>query len=372
MKKNIYIFTRCIWTFINFRHELANTIDKKKFNVCICMDFDGYTIKYFKKKYPGLKFIDVKFLNKKKKFIFDLKIINEIYKIFNKNKIDIAHNFTARPIVFVTIISIFFKNVEIINTITGLGNNFFEKKKFFYKIIYNLIFLRSKIVVFQNYQDLKIIFQAIKQNINYKVIYPTVKFKKKYLNLKKYKKNKIIFLMHSRMIKQKGVKEYVDAIKKLDNKYKKKSLFYLIGNPDRNNPSSISKKYLDNLRYERDIIYMKHKKNIQNYILRSDVIVLPSYGEGLPASLLEALYFKKAIITTKVNGCIETVKDNFNGILVRPKNSSDISHAIVKLLQNLKVIKQYQQNSYKLYTKKFDNNSIQQYLNIYHSIWKKN
>ena len=366
MKKNIYIFTRCIWTFINFRYDLVNQIDKKKFNIHVCMDFDGYNKLDLERKYKNIMFKDIKFLNSKNLFINNLFIFKDIFNLFFINKIDIAHNFTARPIVFVSLVSFFFKKTKLINTITGLGNNFF-KNQFIFKFIYNLLFLRSQMVIFQNNLDKKIVYKIFNNKINSKIIYPTVKFKK---NIKSKKKNsdKITFTMHCRMIRQKGVIEYINAAKEIKQNYKFKSAFNLIGDPDRNNPSSISLKYLKSLNKNNYISYHRHKKNIKNYVINSDVIVLPSYGEGMPGSLLEALFLKKTIITTNVNGCSELVKNNYNGYLIRARNTSDLINAIYKILKKPKNVNRFGQNSYKLFKKKFSKDPIKKYLDVYNSL----
>ena len=370
MKKNIFIFTRCVWTFINFRSHLVSKIDQKKYNITVCMDFDGQTKNDLKKNYNNLNFEDIKFLNKNQKIINNFKIISKIISIFLSNKIHIVHNFTARPIVFVSLVCLFFRNIRLINTITGLGNNFFQKN-FFFTFVYNLIFLIGDMTVFQNKLDKKIIFKNLKNYINTTIIYPTVKFKKKY-PIKKINYSNIIFTMHCRMIEQKGVIEYIEAAKYIKKKIKKKCTFYLIGDPDLNNPTSIDLTYLQKLNNSNAVKYIRHQKNIDSFILNSDVIVLPSYGEGLPASLLEALFFKKAIITTNVNGCSEMVINNSNGFLVKPKSSSDLILAITKIIDNPKLINKFGKNSYDLFKKKFNNNQIKKYLNIYKLLCKKN
>ena len=366
MKKNIYIFTRCIWTFINFRYDLVNQIDKKKFKVHVCMDFDGSKKIDLERKYKNIYFKDLKFLNSKNRLINNFCLIKKIFQLFLNDKIDIAHNFTARPIVFVSLICFFFKNTKLINTITGLGNNFF-KNKYFFTIVYNFLFLRSNKVIFQNNLDKKIIFRFLKNKIQSKIIYPTVKFKNK-IKIKK-KKNKIItFTMHCRMIKQKGIIEYISAAKKIKKNYKFKTVFNLIGDPDGNNPSSIPLKFLKSLNNDRYVNYFRHKKNILNYVLNSDVIVLPSYGEGMPGSLLEALTLKKAIITTNVNGCSELVKNNYNGYLVSARSTSELVEAMYKILKNPKNVNSFGKNSYKLFKKKFSKDPIKKYLDVYNSL----
>ena len=366
MKKNIYIFTRCVWTFINFRSDLVKRIDKEKYNVTVCMDFDGQNKNKIQIGYSDVSFLEINFLNAKNKYINNLKIIIQIFRLFFKNKIDVVHNFTARPIVFVSLVSLFFKRIRVINTITGLGNNFFKNKKLFL-LIYNLIFLISDRLVFQNKLDKKTVFKFLQKKININIIYPTVKFKKN-VKIKKTNFSKIIFTMHCRMIKQKGVMEYIGAAKNIKEKFKNKCFFYLIGDPDLNNPSSINLKYLKDLNKNKIIKYIKHQKNIKKYVINSDVIVLPSYGEGMPASLLEALFFKKAIITTNVNGCSELVKHNYNGYLISRNSSIELEGAISKMLKNPKIINNFGKNSFEFFKKKFSNDPIKKYLKIYQSI----
>ena len=363
MKKSIYIFTRCYWTFENFRKNLVKKIDKKKYSITVCMDFDGIDLRIIKKKYTNINFINVSFLNKQRNKIAEVRIIYQILKIFLNKKIDIIHNFTARPVVYVTITNFFFGKAKIVNSITGLGHNFFSKKNLF-KIIYNIIFLITSHVIFQNKKDQNIIFSFLKKKINSTIIFPNTKFIG--INKKKIKKEKsnFFFCMYCRMIKEKGVFEYIEAANKINKTYKNIT-FCLIGNPDSSNPTSISYKYLNSLNFSKFIIYLPHQKNILKFILTSKVVVLPSYGEGLPASLLEALYLSKPIITTKVNGCSEIVKNNYNGFLVQSKSSVSLARAMKKFITKPSNIELFGRNSYRLYNKKFNKSDTEQYLNIY-------
>ena len=128
--------------------------------------------------------------------------------------------------------------------------------------------------------------------------------------------------MFCRLIEQKGVREYFKAAKiiKKDKKFKNVE-FKLIGDIDLNNPSSLKKKKMKlNLGKKENVLKIYgHTNLIVNEIIKSDIICLPSYGEGMPASLLEALYFGKGIVATNVNGCKELIKVNYNGYLVEQK-----------------------------------------------------
>ena len=171
--------------------------------------------------------------------------------------------------------------------------------------------------------------------------------------------------MFCRLLFEKGIREYYEAARNINRIYNKKISFYLIGETDNNNPSSISNNELLRWKTTKDLKILSHKKNIKNYICNSDIVVFPSYGEGLPSSLLEALFFAKPIITTNVNGCRELVKDNYNGFLISPKNSKMLEKKMAYLIENKKKIKKFGLNSKKIFNQKFKKNSFDEYLKIY-------
>ena len=63
------------------------------------------------------------------------------------------------------------------------------------------------------------------------------------------------------------------------------------------------------------------EKNISDAIKKCNVVVLPSYREGLPRSILEGMAMGRAILVSNVPGCRETVKNNYNGFFLKPKNT---------------------------------------------------
>jgi glycosyltransferase involved in cell wall biosynthesis len=151
--------------------------------------------------------------------------------------------------------------------------------------------------------------------------------------------------------------EFLEAAELVYKKNKNLNFeFKLIGNIDKNNPSSLSKKEVNLWRRKKIIKIINHKKNIINEIVSSDIVCLPSYGEGMPASLLEALYFGKGIITTDVNGCRELVKNNFNGYLIPPKNTFFLAEKFLNIINNPYLINYFGKNSIKLYKNNFSKN----------------
>lgn len=373
--KKILIITRCSWTLLNFRHDYIKYIQYKKFKVTVACDFNNLEINKLKKIFPLINFKKINFLNKNGSILSEIKICLQIIRLFNNSKFDIIHNFTIRPVVYSTILGKIFSNSKIVNSMTGLGHIFNNGEKLFLKFLINYIYLISNHVIFQNKDDIKIsIYKYFLKKINYSIVFPTIKdsIKRTNLNYKKKtfdKKSKIIFLMFCRLIKQKGVREYFKAAEIIKKKYNIKNVeFKLIGDIDLNNPSSLSK-YEINLWKKKNILRIyNHTDSIVREIFNSDIVCLPSYGEGMPASLLEALYLGRGIVATNVNGCKELVKINYNGYLVQAKNHVSLAKKFLNIINKPYLIKYFGKNSKLYFEKKFSRNPYEKIFKILKSV----
>ena len=160
--------------------------------------------------------------------------------------------------------------------------------------------------------------------------------------------------MVSRLLYQKGLAEYVAAAKVVKKKYPKVEFLHIGGFDE--SPDKIKK---------QDYVIWKKEKNVNfkgkieiekvNEILKkSDVFVLPSYyREGVPRSSIEALAMSCAILTTNNPGCRSTVINGSNGFLFSIKNINDLSSKMMRIINEPKLLKKFQRNSFKL-AKKFD------------------
>lgn len=361
--KKILIFTRCSWTLSNFRYDYVKFISNKNYKITIACDFEKKELSKLIKIFPTVEFKKINFLNQNNSIFKEFRMFYQIIKLLNSNRFNIIHNFTIRPVVYSTLIGKILTNSKIVNSITGLGHIFNNKEIFFFKTIINFIYLMSDYIIFQNKDDLNTsVYKFFKKKISYTVIFPTIKeiIKKKYSSKKEYKhqkKNKIIFLMFCRLIKQKGVREFLNAAKYINQQKKiNKAEFRLIGDIDLNNPSSLTRDEIKLWKKEKYVKIYNHSDAIIKEILKSDIVCLPSYGEGMPASLLEALFLGKGIITTKVNGCKEIVKNNYNGFLVSKKNHLSLANKFIDIINNPYLINFFGKNSKKYFEKKFSKN----------------
>ena len=137
-------------------------------------------------------------------------------------------------------------------------------------------------------------------------------------------------VLAARMLWDKGVREFVEAARVL--KVQGRPLrFQLAGGPDPGNPASISELVLRDWQASGLVDWLGHVDDMPALLASADIVVLPSYREGLPKSLIEAAACARPLVTTDVPGCREVVTDGINGLLVPVCDALALAHAIARL-----------------------------------------
>ena len=157
-----------------------------------------------------------------------------------------------------------------------------------------------------------------------------------YLNLKilrKIKKKKPIITFIARLIHHKGILEFVSAAKHL-NKIGIHARFWIVGEIDPENPSSLKKKDIDELKKNKFLEFKGYQKNMIKIYSKSNIICLPSYREGMSLTLLEASAAGRAIVTTNVPGCRDAIIPYKTGLLVPAKNAKVLANSLKYLIKN--------------------------------------
>lgn len=172
------------------------------------------------------------------------------------------------------------------------------------------------------------------------------------------KENKPLrFIFVARLLKEKGINEFIEAAKVVKASCPQVE-FVLLGGLDEENPSGISLQELEDLIAENTVIYAGYVKNVAEWVSQSHVFVLPSYREGMPRSTQEAMSIGRAIITTDVPGCRETVNDGQNGFLVPPYDHKILAEKMLYLASNPEEVERMGKESHKLSKEYFDNKKI--------------
>ena len=141
------------------------------------------------------------------------------------------------------------------------------------------------------------------------------------------------FVFVGRLLAEKGIYEYLRAAEIVQQKYPDAE-FLVLGGLDNENPTGLTQAELQGEIDKGAILYPGYVNNVADYIASSHVFVLPSYREGIPRSTQEAMAIGRAVITTEVPGCRETVVEGVNGFLVPPWAPRALAEKMVYFIEN--------------------------------------
>lgn len=315
----------------------------------------------------------------------ELKTIYDLYRIFKKEHFDLIHAFTIKPNTYGAVAGKLARIPIILNHVTGLGyihiiNNLKARiLRFLSNRLYRLSFNIAKKVIFQNPDDLDqlsnlfdsrkaLVIKGTGVNTNY--------FSPENVDLKGVKiikdeigvdNGKLVITMIARLYWSKGIKELVKAARMLSKKYNN-LVFLIVGWIDKGNPDAISKEFVSEASNEF-IKFTGKRGDIREMLYLTDIYVLPSYREGMPRTVLEAMAMEKPIVTTNAPGCRETVENGVNGLLVPIKNSKILAEAIEKLIVDENLRARMGKASREKVIKEFSNEIvIDKILNLYDTL----
>lgn len=161
-----------------------------------------------------------------------------------------------------------------------------------------------------------------------------------------------VFLMVARLVWSKGIREYLYAAQKLKAACPDASCL-LVGGLD-TNPESLTREELEQAVKGSGLVYCGQTDDVRPYLRRCSVFVLPSYHEGTPRSVLEAMSTGRAIITTDAPGCRETVRDGYNGLLVPVKDGESLYLAMNRLARDDALRQEMAVHSWELCREKYE------------------
>jgi len=140
------------------------------------------------------------------------------------------------------------------------------------------------------------------------------------------------FLFVGRLLGDKGVREFVEAARIVQSEVPE-ARFQLLGPIDEGNRSAVTKREVDHWVAEGTVDYLGAAEDVRPYIGRATAVVLPSYREGLPRSLLEAAAMARPLIASDVPGCRELVEPGVNGFLCEVRNASSLAKALKMIMK---------------------------------------
>ncbi len=324
---SVIITANTAWSIYNFRKKLINSLKQAGYRVVAIAPEDKYSARI------PCEYIPAKINRKGTNPFEDIRFLCQLKRLYKKVKPLAVLHFTSKVNIYGALAA---RKLGIccINNISGLGSAFIGGGfiSHIQQALYRFALRYADVVFFQNNDDKDYFTKKKLTRPEQSYLLPgsgidVDKFNPRSQNIS----GSFIFLMISRLIKDKGIYEYVEAA----NKIKRKQLnveFHIVGFLDEFNPSAIKKEELDSWIEQGTVMFHGRKDDVRNVIAASDCVVLPSYREGTPRTLLEASSMSKPIITTNVAGCRQVVDDGKTGFLCRVRDSEDLADKMEKVM----------------------------------------
>lgn len=353
-------------SLIRFRGELINRMLEANIDVHVaCPDISLSTPEVLTQK--GVILHDIPLQRTGTNPIDDVKTLFALRRVMHRISPDAVLAYTIKPVIYGMLAASLARVPKRFALITGLGYAFTGSAKGLRGAIrgivqklYKAALSKSNIVFFQNPDDADLFKRlgltathAQTRIVNGSGV-DTAQYAVAALP------EKPVFLLIARLLGDKGVREYAEAARLVKQKYPQVQ-FDLVGWIDEN-PDAISQQELDSWINEGVVNYKGKLSDVRPAIASSSVYVLPSYREGTPRTVLEAMAMGRAVITTDAPGCRETVTDGVNGRLVPVKSVQELADAMLELLNRPELILQYGEQSRRIAEEKYDVHKVNDYM----------
>lgn len=268
------------------------------------------------------------------------RVYRELSSLYRALQPDICHHVTIKPVIYGTRAAQQAGVRAVVNAIPGMGFVFIRRgvasaaRRMLVNQLYRFALRHPNMrVIFQNSEDLRgFVANGIVARER------AVLIRGSGVDLSRYsgiaaQPGPPCFVLVARMLNHKGVREFVEAARALRAEAPDWR-FQLVGDTDPGNPSSLTRADLERWQAEGVVEWLGFQSDVPALLQAAHVVVLPSYREGLPKTLLEASAAARPIIATDVPGCREVVRQGMNGLLVPARDARALTDAMRSLGQS--------------------------------------
>lgn len=271
--------------------------------------------------------------------VAELRLLIALYRLFRAERPEIAHLVTIKPVLYGGIMARITGVPAVVAAVSGLGFVFLERgvraalvRRLVAALYRVALGGRAVRVVFQNPDDRATIVRVTGIDES-----KTVLIRGSGVDLATHvavprpPATPVVVVMAARLLRDKGVREFVDAARRLRERAVP-ARFVLAGDRDPGNPTSIDDRELAAWRAGGLVELVGHRTDVPRLFADADIVVLPSYREGLPKVLLEAAACGRPVITSDVPGCRDAVTPGETGLLVPARDAAALADAIERLV----------------------------------------
>lgn len=352
-KKTVALLVNTSWNIYNFRMNIVKALTDQGYEVLCIAPEDSYSQKLVSDQ---VKYVPVEMENRGVNPWKDFLLFLSLWNLFRKHKPDVILQFTIKPNIYGSLAARM-AGIPVINNVSGLGTVFLNNN-LSSKVamgLYKIAFRSPFKVFFQNSEDRDLFIRKklVKEKITQVIPGSGVNLDR--FAFQPYRRQEpFVFLMASRLIHDKGLYEYLEACNIVYAKYGDQVECWLQGAAADSAAAGIPKEDVENILGRYAVKYFPFTDRIEEFLRKADVVVLPSYREGVSRMLLESAAMGKPLIATDVPGCREIVKNEYNGLLCKVKDANDLSRAMIELFErNESELKTMGENSRQLVEDEF-------------------
>jgi glycosyltransferase involved in cell wall biosynthesis len=327
------------WFFNSHRLALAKAARAQGYKVHVACDIEtiqeAQTINE-----AGLEFHRIRLSRGGANPLRDIRTFVSVFSLLLRHRPTLVHNISIKPVLYGSIAARIAGVRGVVNAISGLGYVFTESERagllrriarWLYRIALNSSNVR---VIFQNEDDRREFVHSglVREN-------QTVLIAGSGVDLDSFAvapepaTSTVRILFPARMLIDKGVREFAAAAL-LMKKTGLRAECVMAGGLDRSNPAALSEAEVRALEAEGAVQWLGHVSDMPRLLRDCHIVCLPSYREGMPKALVEACAAGRPIVTTRVPGCRDVVREDENGLLVPPRDVPSLCAALERLVQN--------------------------------------
>lgn len=330
----IAIIANSSWYLYNFRLNLMQTLMAAGHEVVAVGPPDDYVGKLVA---AGVRHRAIPLAGASVNPLRELTTVWALHRLFRSEGIEAVLSYTPKGNIYAAMAAAM-NGLPTVPNVSGLGRVFIRRSPLTWVVtqLYRLTFGRATRVFFQNQDDLDLFVGMGLVGAGKAERLPGSG-----VDLARFAsagqggaagRGNFAFLLVARLLWDKGVGEYVEAARKVRRQYPAAE-FRLLGFLDVQNPSAIPRAQVAAWVAEGVVNYLGSTDDVLPYLHAADCVVLPSYREGVPRTLLEAAAMAKPLITTDAPGCRDTVDDGVTGFLCRLRDADDLASKMLRMIE---------------------------------------
>ena len=343
-RMRVLLFANTEWYLYNFRRSLAHRLRAEGHEVILCAPSGPYVAKL---EELGFRCYVAPMGRRSLNPLRELRLVIWLFRLLRRERIEVVHGFTIKCVVYASLagrLAALRSSLPVrVNSVTGMGY-VFSSDDLSARLLRPLVkaLFRFSLsgtgsnIILQNRDDLEFFMSTIGiaakrttliagSGVDLQRFLPLTPDE-----LTARQGARVRVLLAARLLWDKGIGEFIEAARTIRAAGKDFELL-LAGTPDTGNPAAVPEADVRSWVAEGIVTWLGHVDDMPSLFRTIDIVVLPSYREGLPKTLIEAAACGLPLITTDVPGCREVITDGVEGLLIPARDGRALARAIVQL-----------------------------------------